>query len=445
MFRVEFFGEQDVVIAPIDAELASVGGSYIQYGTIVDIETGNTNGDNWYNGSGLADPTIVETGDPIPAVWPEHISGNYSSRVSRIRNAPEANQLTFDLGGTFDVSGMVLWNSTEQHDSELQTDRGFENTRLSYSTDGGVTFVGSDLLTWTERSADASENQGGTPSSPVAMFGPEVQMLPAEMEGVTHIRMQVDNFSLNGSDNILMASEIRFIGKVANQVGTTLGLKLNTLEFTRILTATADFDSDNDVDGADFLAWQRGFGDVYDGVDLSLWKEQYGTGSVTAQLADFDSDNDVDGADFLAWQRGFRTTSATLADGDANLDGSVDGIDLSLWGTSYGQTTAGQVASVIEPSEVIKEPALTLRSTRTELIDAAMALEWISNEPKEEASFATEPMVGEAAFDRVYDANRLSLTNSAAICSEMLKAVVEEAADYDELSLALDLLDRAFG
>ena len=194
------------VIAPVTASLESVGdpASYLEYGT---------SGSQWIDGSGLSDASIVETGDPLPTVWPQHVAGNSDQRVSRIRNAAEENTLTFDLGGTFDVSGMVLWNSTEIGSAGLQTDRGFENTRLSYSTDGGNTFSGDDLLTWTERSDDASTNQGPNPSPPVAMFAPEVQMLASSVTGVTHVRMVVDNFSAAGSDNIVMASELRFIGE----------------------------------------------------------------------------------------------------------------------------------------------------------------------------------------------------------------------------------------
>ncbi len=39
-------------------------------------------------------------------------------------------------------------------------------------------------------------------------------MLPATQLGVTHVRMLVDNFSVNGADAIVTASEIRFIGNV---------------------------------------------------------------------------------------------------------------------------------------------------------------------------------------------------------------------------------------
>ena len=62
--------------------------------------------------------------------------------------------------------------------------------------------------------------------------------------------------------------------------------------------------------------------------------------SVIAQVAingDFDQDNDVDGADFLAWQRGVGTRSgATTSQGDADRDGDVDGADLAPWKINFG-------------------------------------------------------------------------------------------------------------
>jgi len=38
-----------------------------------------------------------------------------------------------------------------------------------------------------------------------------------------------------------------------------------------------DFDTDADVDGTDFLVWQRGFGSAYSGVDFGKWKAGFGT------------------------------------------------------------------------------------------------------------------------------------------------------------------------
>jgi len=67
--------------------------------------------------------------------------------------------------------------------------------------------------------------------------------------------------------------------------------------------------------------------------------------------ADFDDDDDVDGADFLIWQRGLGVGS-TLSEGDANGDSLVDTVDLSVWESQWG-TSAAAVAAAVE----IPEPA----------------------------------------------------------------------------------------
>ena len=46
---------------------------------------------------------------------------------------------------------------------------------------------------------------------------------------------------------------------------------------------SADFDRDDDVDGADLLQWQRGFGDVYDDADFERWQFQFGYGESAAE------------------------------------------------------------------------------------------------------------------------------------------------------------------
>jgi hypothetical protein len=63
--------------------------------------------------------------------------------------------------------------------------------------------------------------------------------------------------------------------------------------------------------------------------------------------ADFNGDLDVDGSDFLTWQRGFLGTTT----GDANGDGIVNGADLTIWQSQFGQTGgAANFAAVPEPA-----------------------------------------------------------------------------------------------
>ena len=69
--------------------------------------------------------------------------------------------------------------------------------------------------------------------------------------------------------------------------------------------------------------------------------------------ADFDGDGDVDGKDFLAWQRGFNT-GTTKAQGDANGDSMVNSADLAIWQSQYGTPPlSATFASVPEPSAIV--------------------------------------------------------------------------------------------
>lgn len=69
-------------------------------------------------------------------------------------------------------------------------------------------------------------------------------------------------------------------------------------------------------------------------------------------VADFDSDMDVDGADFLTWQRGL-VAGTTPLEGDATGDGMVDRFDRAAWEFQYGQ----QALAVAAASQSIPEPS----------------------------------------------------------------------------------------
>jgi hypothetical protein len=68
-------------------------------------------------------------------------------------------------------------------------------------------------------------------------------------------------------------------------------------------------------------------------------------GLAPALPANFDNDNDVDGNDFLIWQRNLGRTSASQAQGDANNDQVVNGADLAVWKGSFGSLSGVPGAS----------------------------------------------------------------------------------------------------
>jgi hypothetical protein len=87
---------------------------------------------------------------------------------------------------------------------------------------------------------------------------------------------------------------------------------LSTLE----IETAGEFGNDGDVDGRDFLHWQRG-------------------GSPKA---------DVDGRDFLIWQRGLP------------VKGGIRGDDLALWTQVYGQTSASTKLPAVDEDVLLVPP-----------------------------------------------------------------------------------------
>lgn len=70
----------------------------------------------------------------------------------------------------------------------------------------------------------------------------------------------------------------------------------------------------------------------------------------TALSGDFNGDGDVDGADFLTWQRGLgRMDTGLPNNGDANADGNVNAADLAVWKTKFGTTPAANIAATAIP------------------------------------------------------------------------------------------------
>ena len=99
--------------------------------------------------------------------------------------------------------------------------------------------------------------------------------------------------------------------------------------------------------------------DIYLDIEFTDWGVGSGAGgsfaydrAEIAPSADFDRDGDVDGQDFLTWQRNFGATFALQSEGDANFDGTVDANDLAAWQDSYGSLLLAVIA-VPEPTDLL--------------------------------------------------------------------------------------------
>lgn len=81
--------------------------------------------------------------------------------------------------------------------------------------------------------------------------------------------------------------------------------------------------------------------------------------------ADFDGDLDVDGDDFLTWQRGWGTSGAAALQvvGDADFDNAVGSADLAVWQEQYGSDLSnfvGVTSGLVATATPIPEPDTAL-------------------------------------------------------------------------------------
>jgi hypothetical protein len=110
------------------------------------------------------------------------------------------------------------------------------------------------------------------------------------------------------------------------------------------------------IDWIEFLHWRVETPDPdRNSLDTDFFIRSFEITGPAVDTGDFDDDGDVDGADFLIWQRGLGTTAgAMLDDGDGNGDGDVDANDLALWKQQFDQTAGVSAAAAIpEPATFV--------------------------------------------------------------------------------------------
>ena len=120
-----------------------------------------------------------------------------------------------------------------------------------------------------------------------------------------------------------------------------------------------DFNDDGNVNGNDFLAWQRNVGRnnattaqgdangdrVVNAADLGELKQDFGTSNIAAAAAlpptaDFNDDGTVSGDDFLMLQRGLVSANPSVAAGA-----------VSLWKQEFGDGSQVALAATIDATE----------------------------------------------------------------------------------------------
>jgi hypothetical protein len=121
--------------------------------------------------------------------------------------------------------------------------------------------------------------------------------------------------------------------EIIDVAGTRTGTFTGLAEGAKVGTFGKDlFITYNGGDGNDVLLFTKGFS------------------------ADFDDDNDVDGADFLIWQKNLGLAAGAMSSqGDADGDQDVDEDDLAAWTAQFGS-----VGPVVAASTATPEPAAAL-------------------------------------------------------------------------------------
>jgi hypothetical protein len=75
------------------------------------------------------------------------------------------------------------------------------------------------------------------------------------------------------------------------------------------------------------------------------------------RAGDYDQDSDVDGDDFLVWQRTLGSTVAAGSGADGDSSGTIDAGDLAVWRTNFGASgAAAAIGAVPEPATVVLVP-----------------------------------------------------------------------------------------
>ena len=175
--------------------------------------------------------------------------------------SPEEEQIVeFQFDGSYDLSAMYIWN---ENDEVSALDRGVNEFELQVSTQRvGDTFTPAGTFNLT--ADDGFSNN-------------YAQMISMAGNGIRRVRLLVNSRHGGTAEDYVGLAEVRFEGTLVE------------------LDLAADGDKDDDVDGADFLLLQRGFG--FGNLDTFLGS----TLSATQSEGDYDNNNVVNGDDIAAW------------------------------------------------------------------------------------------------------------------------------------------------
>ena len=217
------------------------------------------------------------------------------------------------------------------------------------SADGSVQFI--EMFTNANGQHLANTQSGGISSNANPFSFP--MDLPSGTTNKTFLVGTTSYESLAQTDVNVPLPDYVVVDDFFSTAGDTLDLNRFTTSTFDTITFTA---AELPTDGTNSL--NHAFGDFSNTSSSAInspknFAGETGTVTIVNPSANFDEDTDVDGADFLTWQRGFGADGG-LAEGDANSSGFVDAADLVVWEDQYGLpvATLSGLASVPEPQSL---------------------------------------------------------------------------------------------
>lgn len=142
-----------------------------------------------------------------------------------------------------------------------------------------------------------------------------------------------------------------------------------------------DFEGDGDVDGADFLAWQRGFGTTYNSTDLANWQSAYPSNSAFATVST--STDEVRQFTPLAFPQG-PTQDAQLADAAIALVNASESESDSTGNLQATQTFTPAEQQMLAATSAAFSQASTAIPEGNTIDDSAESIDeplnWLSDE-----------------------------------------------------------------
>jgi subtilisin family serine protease len=355
---------------------------------------------------GVKNPAVFDFGD-LPAPYPTTLAQNGARHGTSAYFLGARIDNEFDGQPSFDAQGDD--NSNDDEDGIIVDPLIAGGTgRLIASASRHLGY----LQGWMDFNNNGSFNDPGERILTNKLLLPGVNEvlfdIPDQILGTTvYARFRYGEFGINSVTGAAQIGEVE-----------DYALPYSPPVTTAIAGFAGDFGGNQQVDGFDFLAWQRGAGGTsmshaqgdanfdgdVDADDFATWESEYGKGDRPPAVAappitgDFNNDGRTDGSDFLAWQSGLGTTAATRADGDSDSNAVVDGTDLIVWSALFGSGAGSGPTGTAVQANGFSAPAPT-----TTLIPAASA-------PVAAGPVASDPSSG-TPYSVVLEASAASSTH----------------------------------